>query len=105
MPCIAIAQTPDGLTPNMESVCDAETGAAFGLCNAYCEAMDCEFETPQASQTACDKVASKFNNITGRTLPCKLDCPCIDLIPEFADFLNNVSSDMYCWEDDDFLMI
>ena len=48
----AMAQgTPDWMTPHQETVCDSETGAAFGLCNAYCEAMDCESASPQASAT------------------------------------------------------
>ena len=72
---IAVAQTPDLLTPSEETICDTETGAAFGLCNAYCEAMDCDSATPQASATACTKVKDKFANITGRTaLPCET-CP------------------------------
>ena len=29
-------------------VCDGESGRAFGLCNAYCEAMDCDWD-PNAS--------------------------------------------------------
>ena len=37
----ALAKTPDGVPPSLETVCDAETGAAYGLCTAYCEAMDC----------------------------------------------------------------
>lgn len=63
------------------SACDGESGAAYGLCNAYCEAMDCD-GAPQASQTACDKVESKYTNITGMTMPCEgascqsnADCP------------------------------
>ncbi len=76
----ALASTPDGQTPAEETVCDSETGAAFGLCNAYCEAMDCESEDPQASETACTKVRGKFMNITGRDLPCEAPpatCPCL----------------------------
>ena len=78
----ALAQTPDGETPADETVCDSETGAAYGLCNAYCEAMDCESDEPAASETACTKVRSKFQNITGRDLPCEAvaaTCPCADL--------------------------
>jgi hypothetical protein len=73
-----LAQTPDGQTPAEETVCDHESGAAFGLCNAYCEAMDCDSANPQASATACAKVKAKFTNITGRTsLPCEGPvCPC-----------------------------
>src|SRR5260221_520465 len=48
----ALAQTPDGMPPARETICDNESGAAFGLCNAYCEAMDCDSASPQASATA-----------------------------------------------------
>ncbi len=34
VPLVASAQTPDGETPAVETVCDGESGAAFGLCNA-----------------------------------------------------------------------
>ena len=44
--------TPDGQPPSMETVCDGQSGAAFGLCNAYCEAMDCDSPDPQASPQA-----------------------------------------------------
>jgi hypothetical protein len=67
---VALAQTPDGEPPSVETVCDDQVGAAFGLCNAYCEAMDCDSVDPQASPTACDKVAAKFMNITGSMPPC-----------------------------------
>ena len=32
----AAAQTPDGSPPAEETVCDGQTGAAYGLCTAYC---------------------------------------------------------------------
>src|SRR5690349_13397535 len=86
----ALASTPDGQTPAEETVCDNETGAAFGLCNAYCEAMDCDSDDPQASDNACSKVQSKFQQITGRDLPCEVPqvtCPCND--PAFSqDFVD-----------------
>jgi hypothetical protein len=76
----ALAQTPDGETPAEETVCNTETGAAYGLCNAYCEAMDCETDNPSASATACTRVQDKFQQITGRDLPCEAvtpaTCPC-----------------------------
>ncbi|HET9228855.1 MAG TPA: hypothetical protein VFR31_19405 [Thermoanaerobaculia bacterium] len=86
----ALAQTPDELPPALETVCDAETGAAYGLCNAYCEAMDCESDAPSASATACSKVRDKFQNVTGRDLPCNLSCPCMSL-PQFANTLPTLS--------------
>ena len=94
---MAQAQTPDGETPAEETVCDNETGAAFGLCNAYCEAMDCESDDPQASDTACSRVQEKFTQITGRDLPCEvplLTCPCAEVEGNFANVLaGNLSVD------------
>ncbi len=79
----ALAETPDWMTPSQETVCDGETGAAYGLCNAYCEAMDCELANdsdpltePHASATACTKVRDKFTNITGNDLPCEAPPTC-----------------------------
>ncbi|MDH3589936.1 MAG: thrombospondin type 3 repeat-containing protein [Gammaproteobacteria bacterium] len=71
----AAASTPDGETPAEEQICtDAGLrGAAWGLCNAYCEAMDCDGE-PHASETACNRVLAKFLEKTDAGfLP-----PCLD---------------------------
>jgi hypothetical protein len=90
----ALAQTPDA--------CDGETGAAYGLCNAYCEAMDCDSDNAQASETACGKVKAKFTNITGRTsLPCEAPpviCPCNDpaVNQPFADTAAGQREVLYC---------
>ncbi len=72
VPLVASAQTPDGQTPAVETVCDGESGAAFGLCDAYCEAMDCD-NLPEASLYACERVRSTFNRLTGRDVPCEPD--------------------------------
>ncbi len=77
--------TPDGVPPSAETICNGTTGAAHGLCTAYCEAMDCDSGAPQASQRACDRVRTNFANITGQGLPC--DCPCVTGFPGFADTL------------------
>jgi hypothetical protein len=63
-----------------ENVCDGLTGAAYGLCNAYCNAMDCANPNHHASQTACDRVEANFYKISdASTLP---DCdPCGYLVP------------------------
>jgi hypothetical protein len=63
---LAIAQTPDGSTPAEEDVCTNAglTGAAWGLCNAYCEAMDCDSPAPNASPVACAAVLSRFQKKT-----------------------------------------
>jgi hypothetical protein len=83
---VSSAQTPDGLPPALETVCDMEQGAAYGHCNAYCEAMDCELANdndpgtePHASATACAKVRNKFLQATGHDVPCEVTCPCADL--------------------------
>ncbi len=57
-----MAETPDGQTPAEESVCDGFglTGKAWGLCNAYCEAMDCDDANPQASEQACQRVLASM---------------------------------------------
>jgi len=78
--------TPDGLPPSVETICDGQTGAAFGLCNAYCEAMDCDSANPQASQKACDRVYANFEKHTGGPPPCT--CPCNNVIPGYLEALN-----------------
>ena len=92
----ALAQTPEDTPPSDETVCDGEVGAAYGLCNAYCEAMDCDSDDPQASETACSKVQSKFQNITGRDVPCEVPvtCPCASL-PNFNQVVEYSGSN-YC---------
>jgi hypothetical protein len=51
------------------SVCDAQIGAALGLCNAYHEGMECGTDNQQASETACDRVSDRFLQITGDDMP------------------------------------
>ena len=64
------ARTPDGMTPSEETVCDELQGAAYGLCNAYCEAMDCDSDYPNASGKACENVSNNYSRITGEILFC-----------------------------------
>ena len=73
---IIMAKTPDGLTPAQESECDGQPGALFGLCNAYCEAMDCDSDSPHASARACQRVLDNFLAKSGGIFP-----PCINLPP------------------------
>ena len=109
-PGAVFAQTPDGETPAEELICADQAGAAFGLCNAYCEAMDCHLAydydpdtSPKASMTACTKVESRYVQITGTPLECAPGgsddscptgtegCPCGD--GEFA-----CEGELYCHE-------
>ncbi len=114
-PGAAIAQTADGQTPAEETVCDELSGAAFGLCNAYCEAMDCELlddgdesTSPNASEKACLRVKNNFIKITGlAVLPCdacdpnagQLGCPCDDSTLFCADGLFCDEDNGLCVED------
>ena len=63
---VAMAQTPDGETPADEVVCDGYIGAAYGLCVAYCEAMDCDGDA-NADDSACERVLSRFRAKSGDT--------------------------------------
>jgi hypothetical protein len=58
-----MAQTADGETLAVEDVCANAglTGKALGLCNAYCEAMDCDSGSPQASEAACLRILSQLD--------------------------------------------
>lgn len=79
------AKTPDGQTPAVETVCDNETGAAFGLCNAYCEAHDCTDPNQRSSDNSCNQLRENFMKHTGRLPPCEITCPCPALVTLFAD--------------------
>lgn len=63
------AQTADGVTPAEEDICTTwgMTGKVNGLCNAYCEAMDCDSAEPQASEQACSRVLGKIEGALGET--------------------------------------
>ena len=71
---VSYAQTADGMTPAEETVCDEQEGALWGLCVAYCEAMDCDYEAPYADEQACERVLTNYLNKSENTLPpCLLD--------------------------------
>jgi hypothetical protein len=63
------ARTADGMTPAEETVCDNLNGALFGLCNAYCEAMDCHLDRPFASERACERVLTNYMTHSGGEMP------------------------------------
>ena len=90
----ASAQTPDGMTPAVETVCDTAhlSGAVWGLCNAYCEAMDCDFSAPAASPKACNSILARFLRHSGGTPPPCVPAPDLDGdgVPNVDD---NCSSD------------
>jgi len=72
----AIAKTPDGLTPSVEDLCDQYEGRAFGLCNSYCEARDCDDPRVRAADASCAATERQFKQMTGRDLACSPEVPC-----------------------------
>ena len=89
-----LAQTSDGITPADEMVCEeAEMGGALkGLCNAYCEAMDCD-EDQNANINACVSVYGKFLKKSGGIEP-----PCeTSPVPDTDDdgYLDDVDNCAY----------
>jgi hypothetical protein len=70
-PVGARAKTPDGAPPSVETVCSGLHGAAFGLCNAYCEAQDCDVHL----RPSCAHLLANFHRITGMSsFPCDRIC-------------------------------
>ncbi len=72
---IVSAGTADGLTPSVETPCDEAglTGSAWGLCNSYCEAKDCDYEFPRASMRSCARTLRNFYRVTDGLVP-----PCVN---------------------------
>jgi hypothetical protein len=68
---MSLAQTADGLTPAEEPVCDDLNGALYGLCVAYCEAMDCHLGDQFALDRACERVLTNYmTHSKGDMPPC-----------------------------------
>ena len=58
-----------------QSACAAAdlSRGAIGICNAYCEALDCDGESPRGSARACNRLAHNFAAFSGGApLPCDL---------------------------------
>ena len=86
-----------------ESACSAEgiTGAALGLCHAYCDAMNC---TQSDNITACESLRSAYQGATGgATFPCEAEKVCDLIDPE--DLLGRISlipdPEYVCYADTD----
>jgi hypothetical protein len=74
------AKTPDGKTPAEETVCDELEGALYGLCVAYCEAMDCDHSEHWASDRACEQVLTNFMKHSPDAFP-----PCMEMPDDEED--------------------
>lgn len=65
----AVTFTPWQVAAKGPGVCDALSGASFGLCNAYCNVQHCNIAPSQS----CTEVRNNFQKKTGSSaLPC--DC-------------------------------
>jgi len=63
----ALTKTPDQQPPSTETSCNGLSAAARGLCNAYCQAQDCDVH-PRPS---CERLRANFQRITGNSnFPC-----------------------------------
>ena len=83
----AVGAVDAGQRLDGSSVCDEAglIGSAYGACNAYCEALDCDGVQPRGSETACENSLARFMDLTGETPPCEPVCPCAGgwLQPDF----------------------
>lgn len=63
-----------------DDVCRNLTGAAYGLCNEYINAMKCGTTDQQASDRACQRVQANYEKITGELPPWDpcYNVPCAD---------------------------
>jgi len=63
----AMTKTPDKQPPSTETSCVGLTGAARGLCNAYCQAQDCDVH----QRPSCEVLRKNFQRATGSSkFPC-----------------------------------
>ncbi len=76
-PSASAAGTPDGETPAEEATCDSLDGAEYGLCTAFCEAMDCHYHydgddstEANADLEACERIWDNFLKHAGTDPPC-----------------------------------
>lgn len=80
---VAMASTPDGMTPANEGVCDVlmdgATKGLYGLCVAYCEAQDLD-EIGNNKETPNNKILANYRKKMQSgdpDMPCiKTPCPC-----------------------------
>jgi|GEM_PF-2338332 len=85
-----------------ERACEAADlqRGAFGVCNAYCEALDCDGENPRGSERACDRLAHHFDRFSGGDpLPCEFSDIDADGVHDEID--NCVEAPNPAQEDDD----
>lgn len=100
------AKTPDQQTPAQETVCDTQKGAAYGLCTAYCEAMDCDDPNKRASDEACAAVRRNYERKTGTPPPClTATCPCGTALQLFRDITSGAVQVERCIADETIIFV
>lgn len=62
---VLLTLTLVGLPVQAEDPCVGFTGQVGGLCKAYCEVMDCDSTTPQATNAACSKMLTGLRRLIG----------------------------------------
>lgn len=61
-------------------------GAELAVCEAYCEALDCDTATTRAAIPACERLAATFEEGTGGALlPCEIPDADADGVPDSID--------------------
>ena len=92
-------RTGDHIVPSIETVCDGDP-FSFGLCNAYCEALDCESATPLGTPRACSNLLRNYKKKSGGAAP-PCACPCqfavqndLDVLEENAELELQVDIDI-----------
>jgi len=102
----ASAKTPDKQTPSQETICDSLSGAEYGLCTAYCEAMDCDDPNKSASDQACEAVRRNFENKAGVPPPClTATCPCGTALTLFQDITSGAVQVQSCVADETIIFV
>lgn len=88
----SVTAQADGIPPSEETVCDVlnasgVTKGLFGLCNAFCEAKDCDEYPVGEMPRSCDRLLNNYekkrnraNNPLDPEMPCLAEpavvCPC-----------------------------
>lgn len=76
-------------SPAQDGVCDGLEGAAYGLCNAYCNEMKCGTDQQKASDKGCGKVLNVFKRKSSL-----LYAPCNDPCAQYVK--NNPDNECLC---------
>lgn len=84
---------PNDVPSTWETVCKKTSGGnkqAFGLCIAYCEAQDQDYDNRLRSKSR-NVFRETYMEIIGAPMPC--ECPCIGGLKGFSDALKTIDRD------------